>query len=313
VLKKPGKKKVWSAPQESELPFPGGLPERPEPDTEPLIKPISHIIWTANKAKLIERYLLYFVFITRHGTYIDGFAGPQQPDHPEMWAAKLVLDSEPKWFRHFHLFDLEPDQIARLESLKSAQQPTDSKGKKVIRDITIYEGDFNQRIYDLLAEGSITPREATFCLLDQRSTECRWKTLQALADYKPAGSNKIELFYFLAVGWLGRTLAATKTPTNLEGLDEWWGRKDWNQFIGMRKQAVADIFVQRIKQDFGYKSVKAWPIYDGESGGNIMYYMIHATDHPEAPKLMSRAYERAVFQENYEQLRFDDFFQTLDS
>ena len=25
-----------------------------------------------------------------------------------------------------------------------------------------------------------------------------------------------------------------------------------------------------------------------------MYYMIHATDHPEAPKLMRRAYHRAV-------------------
>lgn len=25
-----------------------------------------------------------------------------------------------------------------------------------------------------------------------------------------------------------------------------------------------------------------------------MYYMIHATDHPEAPRLMSRAYQRAV-------------------
>ena len=25
-----------------------------------------------------------------------------------------------------------------------------------------------------------------------------------------------------------------------------------------------------------------------------MYYMIHATDHPEAPKLMRRAYSRAV-------------------
>ena len=25
-----------------------------------------------------------------------------------------------------------------------------------------------------------------------------------------------------------------------------------------------------------------------------MYYMIHATDHPEAPKLMERAYNKAV-------------------
>ena len=34
-----------------------------------------------------------------------------------------------------------------------------------------------------------------------------------------------------------------------------------------------------------------------------MYYMIHATDHPAAPKLMSRAYEKAVKpKEPYKQL-----------
>jgi hypothetical protein len=37
-----------------------------------------------------------------------------------------------------------------------------------------------------------------------------------------------------------------------------------------------------------------------------MYYMIHATDHPEAPKLMNRAYELTVQpQEPVEQLGLD--------
>jgi hypothetical protein len=36
-----------------------------------------------------------------------------------------------------------------------------------------------------------------------------------------------------------------------------------------------------------------------------MYYMIHATDHPEAPHLMSRAYEKAIQpKETPEQLGF---------
>ena len=39
-----------------------------------------------------------------------------------------------------------------------------------------------------------------------------------------------------------------------------------------------------------------------------MYYMIHATDHPEAPKFMSRAYRRAVLPlEQIEQLNLDLF------
>jgi hypothetical protein len=77
-------------------------------------------LWTENKAKLIERYLYYFVLITKHGTYIDGFAGPQDPSKPDLWAARLVLANRPRWLRHFHLFELIPSQVAALEALKTA-------------------------------------------------------------------------------------------------------------------------------------------------------------------------------------------------
>ena len=56
----------------------------------------------------------------------------------------------------------------------------------------------------------------------------------------------------------------------------------------------AEVFVERIKNELSYESVVPWPIRERQSSGPIMYYMIHATDHPEAPKLMHRAYHRAV-------------------
>jgi hypothetical protein len=58
-----------------------------------------------NKARLIQVYLRLFEYIAHHGTYSDGFAGPQGEIHAEMWAAKLVLEMEPKWFREFWLCD----------------------------------------------------------------------------------------------------------------------------------------------------------------------------------------------------------------
>jgi hypothetical protein len=64
--------------------------------------------------------------------------------------------------------------------------------------------------------------------------------------------------------------------------------------------------VRRFKEDLGYNSVKPWPIYERKNGGAIMYYMIHATDHPLAPGLMARAYNRAVSpREPIEQLRLE--------
>src|ERR1035438_3851583 len=94
-------------------PFLLEIPEQP-------LKPIKVLspqnpVWTENKAQFIMRYLRYFVYITKHGTYIDGFAGPQQERETEAWAAKLVLESNPKRLRHFHLCDANPDQIARLD------------------------------------------------------------------------------------------------------------------------------------------------------------------------------------------------------
>ena len=61
---------------------------------QPKAKPtrrLKYPLWTENKARLIERYLYYFVLITKHGTYIDGFAGPQKKEPPFTWAAKFVL------------------------------------------------------------------------------------------------------------------------------------------------------------------------------------------------------------------------------
>ena len=115
----------------------------PSAPPEPLARLGATSLWTEHKAQLIERYLYYFVLITKHGTYIDGFAGPQQPDHPQAWSAKLVLESQPRWMRHFHLFDVDHDQVERLRALKVIQPPRDREKREPRREIEIYEGDFN--------------------------------------------------------------------------------------------------------------------------------------------------------------------------
>ncbi len=277
---------------ETELLF--ELPEDSPP--EPEIPALREPIWTENKAKLIERYLFYFVMITKHGTYIDGFAGPQEPDKPQMWAAKLVLESEPRWFRNFYLFDENPNQIEYLKKLKEAQ-PQDTK-----RRIDVIEGDFNAQVRRILKSGTLKEREACFCLLDQRTFQCQWKTLVHLARCKSSG-HKIELFYFLPNHWFNRALSALgdKTPVKL-----WWGRDDWEILTTLDTNQRKDIIVQRLKNELGYRSVKPWPIYEKRESGAVMYYMIHATDHPIAPSLMSRAYKKAVSpKEPIEQLRLE--------
>ena len=255
---------------------------------EPKVKIPQHPIWTENKAKLIERYLFYFVLITKHGTYIDGFAGPQQPRNPEMWAAKLVLEIQPRWLRNFYLFETNKRKIAKLLQLKNSQPLREKKEPK--QQIDVRHGDFNSLILEVLESGKIKQKEATFCLLDQITFQCWWSTLVALSRYKTQG-NKIELVYFFANAWLDRALAAQRDKYVLE---KWWGRKDWPKLKDMSQTARVLLFVERLKKELGYWSVRPWPIYESEKGKRIMYYMIHATDHPAAPFAMQRAYAKAV-------------------
>lgn len=264
-------------------------------------------VWTNNKARFIRAYLHYFVLLTKHGTYIDGFAGPQEElDDCDSWAAKLVLQSEPQWIKHIHLCDADESQIKRLEELRRVQPIADSKGRKLYRKIHIYPGDFNEQVDTILAEGNISHKQATFCLLDQRTFECHWTTVEKLARYKKDGHHKIELFYFLATGWLERSMAAL--TKNRDKQEKWWGRDDWERVPEMSRDERLNALIQRFKKDLGYQSVKPWPIYEKETGGAIMYHMIHATDHPEAPKFMSRTYRRAIYPlEPIEQLNLELF------
>ncbi len=54
------------------------LPGQEKLPLEPAVKTADFPVWTDNKAKFIMSYLRYFVLLTKHGTYIDGFAGPQE-------------------------------------------------------------------------------------------------------------------------------------------------------------------------------------------------------------------------------------------
>lgn len=244
-------------------------------------------LWTEHKARLISEYLFLFTQVTKHGFYIDGFAGPQYPGKDDAWAAKLVLDRRPRWIKHYFLSDESHEKVVLIEQML-AQQPATK------RQIEVRHGDFNELAKALVKDQRLLRNAASFCLLDQHSLECKWETVARLARCNKRGVYKIELFYFFAVGWLMR---AIKNQTrHIEGVAAWWGRDDWERLYGgMTADSAMIEFIERLKGDLGYRSVMPWAIHEREnSSSRIFYYMIHATDHPEAPALMHRAYVKAT-------------------
>jgi|SRR5581483_1087930 three-Cys-motif partner protein len=267
-------------------------------------------IWTGCKAKLIERYLFYFVQITYHGTYLDAFAGPQESDKHEMWSAKLVIESSPRWLKNFFLFEQDKSQVELIKQMCADQPPPNKAKSEPKRKIVIYPGDFNQNILTMLAQNPIRDKEATFCLLDQRTFECDWASVKAIADHKKGG-NKIELFYFFPEGWIDRSMSALKLNKDIK-LQKWWGNAEWDKLTKIRGALRATYVCDRFGSELGYKWVYPFPIYEKKSGaGRVMYYMIHASDHEEAPMLMNRAYGKALdIKESDEQLELIKQFVT---
>jgi len=298
-----GRRKSGLSEQEKQAQLPLGV-DWPIPETDGFRVRVhaDRPIWTEHKAKLIERYLYYFVLITHHGTYIDGFAGPQESEMPEMWAAKLVLESQPRWLQRFHLCELSRKSFGALETMCAAQPPRNKEKREPKRTIDLYRGDFNEKVEEILSGENIPPKQAAFALLDQRTFECHWATVKKLAQHK--APHKIELFYFLPAFWFHRAFSETKDKTVIE---RWWGKRDWPQLYDMSDQNRADQLCNRFRRELGYRHAVAWPIYSREDGeGRIKYHMVHATDHDEAPKLMNRAYARALqIKEPPEQLGFD--------
>lgn len=238
-------------------------------------------VHTRHKAELVAEYLRLFQQVTKHGTYIDAFAGPQEPDAPETWAAKRVLELEPLWLRHFWLYDIEAAKYELLEQLRRNHPG---------QDIIVQRADFNIAVDELLHGDTIGEKEATFCLLDQRTFECDWATVQKLARHKQ--ERKIELFYFLANWWLDR--AVSGMTKNRDQIRRWWGGDGWEDFIALGRGDRPTAFAERFQRELGYAFVNPFPIYDAQEGGRAMYYMIHAADHEEAPRFMGRAYAAVV-------------------
>jgi hypothetical protein len=69
----------------------------------------------------------------------------------------------------------------------------------------------------------------------------------------------------------------------------------WGELIEKQGAIRAKYVCDRFKSEFKYEHVYPFPIYEKkDKGGRIMYYMIHASDHPEASTLMYRAYGKAL-------------------
>jgi len=252
-----------------------------DPATEPArptFKNIKTPFWTKNKALLIERYLYLFLMVTKNGIYLDGFAAPQRRKDFENCAAHRVLTMDTLYLRRFVLCDVKTRNLRNLAAIEKR------------RPVVAIAGDVNLLVDEMLAAARITPKAAVCALLDQRTFECHWATVKKLAQFKSTGM-KIELFYFLGTSWMDRAMKGLKDKAVV---DAWYGGPDWRDWLALDRDSRVHAFCDRFANELNYQFVTPLPIYEVRGGLKIMYFMIHASDHPAASALMQRAYRTAL-------------------
>ncbi len=242
---------------------------------------------TDSKSKLIADYISKFQLITKGGLYIDGFAAPQSRDHEEAWTARRVLEVQPPRLRTFWLCDSDDGGARQLGRLKSIHHRHPRW-----RRVFVYHADFNVAVKSILQSDRLTRNAAIFALLDQRNTECHWDTVKALAARE--GRTKIELLYFLGTSWIHRSLTQSHRPARLSQIDLWWGGPDWRALAGLKQFEIVARVADRFAGELGYKYVNPYPIFQSLDGNRALFHLIHASDHPDAPKLMARAFLQVI-------------------
>ncbi len=260
----------------------GEVPPQTKPKKrKPVVKGVP-ALWTAQKSTLICEYLHLFLLLAKSGVYIDLFAGPQSEKNTEYWTIKKVMERRTKGptLKYFAACDLDPKQVARLQTLKEEQEDQPF-------DFEIYEGDANTRIEKMLQDAPIAANTPCFCLIDQRPLECDWATVRRISEFKTEGY-KIEVLYFLADSWFNRSWKSRKDDD--ERAKRWWGRDDYMDFLNLPSIERAHGMCSRFRDELRYEYAEPWTIYEHGTTGRTMFYLIHASDHGDARRLMSEAY-----------------------
>lgn len=265
--------------------------------------------WTIVKFTFLREYLNAYVDATKRirtrsdVCFMDIFAGP---GHDRERDTGHVVDGSPliamslhSGFGRFIFLDIQEKNIRQLEHEAATRGLTNSTHTII--------GDCNLAIDEAL---SYSPRRgATFCFIDPASGDAHWSTIKKIAQYKPEGSRKVELFILFPYDMaLVRFLARSEDPQLLGRLDTERRMNAvmpdtvrWKAVYQTRNRRLirpsearrrfAYIYWMGLK-DLGYQHVLQ-PKLLTTPKGRPLYFLYFASDHPAGERIMSHVLNKS--------------------
>lgn len=260
--------------------------------------------WTMRKLEVLTAYFKMYRTIAGGGTYLDGFAGSGHATiDGQLTKGSALRALESGAFKNLILIEKDPATHARLTG--SIAELSEAERAKV----HLYDppADCNLAISQLLADEAIDRDKACFAFLDPDSTELAWTTVEKLARYKTylppvPGSRKperckIELWILVNTHHaMGRLMPADRIkhrePPHAHVLDYVMGGRDAWWDLWLREWGGPDLmahrYAERLQTVLGYRSTHHQLVHDPDTG-RAQYYMVHASDHPNAHSIMRSA------------------------
>lgn len=259
--------------------------------------------WTMRKLEVLTAYLKMYRRVAGGGTYIDAFAGSGQARiKGDLTAGSPLRALRSGAFRDLVLFEKDPKIHADLCALVGSLEERDRLKVRIWNP----PADCNEAIIELLEAGGIDKDRPCFAFLDPNSTELEWATVERLARYKPYEAPppgeqlrrcKVELWILVNTHHaLGRLMPSDRTshrvPPHAHVLDSVMGGREAWWDLWLRSWGGPDLlasrYAERLQTELGYRWAHAQRVHDPDTN-RVQYYMVHASDHPNAHTLMRSA------------------------
>lgn len=260
--------------------------------------------WTKGKLDVLRRYLDAFTTASKKANeriYLDAFAGePTNKDRLTgeeiKGSARIALSIDDPPFTRVRLFETEEKARRLAEALDAAYSG---------RDLKVYGGDCNERIPEALAELSWVRSAPTFAFIDPTGTQAEWRSLVALAGFRPEHLTKTELFLLFAAPMFTRLLpvdGGEVRPQDFARITAIFGRDDWHRIYearlagtitpGQARDEYLNLMRWRLENELGYQWTQ--PLEVCNTSGAPIYHMVFATDHKAGYRIMSHLYAQAA-------------------
>lgn len=261
--------------------------------------------WTKQKLQILEDYLQGFATASSRlsdRVYLDLFAGwPQntsrETSEPLLGSVHRALATSPP-FTRVCLFELQRTRAARLTAEIRRAYPTRP-------GITVYPGDCNETIDQALRDLQPVRFAPTFAFIDQFAAEVHWTTLEKISRFRKASLTKAELWILFATGQYPRGLNLPGGAMNARygaqvtamiGSDQWEqiaiGRREGLLSPAQARAEWLNLMRWQLETQLHYKAT--YPFTMRNTGGQEIYDMIFATDHPAGEKIMKYVYGTAA-------------------